>query len=215
MVTFGQSIDHLLATYGYWAVFAIVGIESFGIPSPGETMLITASIYAGATHRLQIEFVIAAAVAGAVIGDNCGYAVGHWGGYRLLIRYGKYVRLDEASIKLVRLLFLRHGGKLVYFGRFISVLRTYAAVFAGTTRMPWWRFLIFNAAGGITWATLWGVAAYAAGQQIDKLLGPVGIVLGVLGAAVLVAAFVLVRRNEARLKEEAERAFPGPLRGTE
>jgi membrane protein DedA with SNARE-associated domain len=215
MVTFGQSIDHLLATYGYFAVFAIVGLESFGIPSPGETILITASIYAGATHRLQIELVIAAAVAGAVLGDNCGYAVGHWGGYRLLVRYGRYARLDEGSIKLVRLLFLRHGGKLVYFGRFVSVLRTYAALFAGTTRMPWWRFLLFNAAGGITWATFWGLAAYLAGRQIDKLLGPVGLVLAVLGALVLIAAIVLVRSNEARLKEEAERAFPGPLRGTE
>ena len=215
MVTFGQSIDHLLATYGYWAVFAIVGLESFGIPSPGETMLITASVYAGATHRLQIEVVIAAAVAGAIIGDNFGYAAGHWGGYRLLVRYGKYVRLDEASIKLVRLLFLRHGGKLVFFGRFVSVLRTYAALFAGTTRMPWWRFLVFNAAGGIAWATLWGVAAYLAGRQIDRLLAAVGIVLAVVGALAVIGAIVLVRRNEARLKEEAERAFPGPLRGTE
>jgi membrane protein DedA with SNARE-associated domain len=88
------SLKGALASYGYLAVFAFVGIESLGIPFPGETMLVTAAIYAGATGNLSIALVVAAAAAGAIIGDNVGYGIGYWGGYRLVVRYGKYVRLD-------------------------------------------------------------------------------------------------------------------------
>src|SRR3982074_375073 len=150
-------IDRFLGQFGYAAVFGFVGIESLGIPFPGETMLISAALYAGATHNLNIVGVIVAASAGAIIGDNIGFGVGHWGGYRLLIRYGRYIRLHPARVKLARYLFLRHGAKVVFFGRFISVLRTYAAFLAGTARMPWPRFLIANALGGTTWAILFGV----------------------------------------------------------
>ena len=165
-------IGDFLGRFGYAAVFAFVGIESMGIPFPGETMLISAALYAGATHNLHIVGVIVAAAAGAIIGDNIGFGVGHWGGYRLLVRYGRYIRLHPARVKLARYLFLRHGAKVVFFGRFISVLRTYAAFLAGTARMPWPRFLIFNALGGIIWATLYGVGAYLAGDRITKLSPP-------------------------------------------
>jgi membrane protein DedA with SNARE-associated domain len=133
-----------LAAYGYLAVFAFVGIESLGVPIPGETMLLTAAIYAGTTGNLSIALVIAAAVAGAIIGDNIGFGIGYLGGYRLLVRYGKYLRLDQARLKVGRYVFYRHGGKVVFFGRFVSVLRTYAAFLAGTNRMPWGRFSVFN-----------------------------------------------------------------------
>src|SRR6202011_3285994 len=140
-------IDDFLSRFGYAAVFAFVGIESLGIPFPGETMLISAALYAGATHNLNIAGVIVAAAAGAIIGDNIGFGIGHWGGYRLLLRYGRYIRLHEGRVKLARYLFQQHGGKVVFFGRFVSVLRTYAAFLAGTARMPWPRFLAFNASG--------------------------------------------------------------------
>ena len=159
------TIDHLLQNYGYLAVFLAIAAESFGIPLPGETVLITAALYAGHTHRLGIVWVVVVASAAAIIGDNLGYLIGRVGGYRLLRRYGKYVRMDEAKIKIGRYLFHRHGGKVVLFGRFVSVLRTYAAFLAGTNRMQWQRFLVYNALGGIMWATLFGVGAYAVGGR--------------------------------------------------
>jgi membrane protein DedA with SNARE-associated domain len=207
----GHELMLLLATYGYWAVLVIVGLESIGVPMPGETTLVSAAIYAGATQRLSIGLVILAAIAGAILGDNIGYAIGHWGGYRLLVRYGRYVRLNEARVKLARYVFLRHGAKVVFFGRFVSILRTYGAFLAGTTRMPWWRFLAFNAAGGILWALIYGTGAYLLGQQLDRVTRPVAVVAGIAAAVVIVAFFVFLRRNEKRLAEEAERALPGPL----
>ena len=208
-------LKQALSTYGYLAVFIFVGIESLGIPFPGETMLVTAAIYAGTTGNLYIPVVIGAAAAGAIVGDNIGFGVGHWGGYRLLVRYGKYIRLDQAKLKVGRYIFRRHGGKVVFFGRFVSVLRTYAAFLAGTNRMRWWRFLVFNAAGGIIWATLYGTGAYYLGRQIEKLSGPVGIGLAVVAAIIIIVAFFLIRRSESRLEDRAEEEFPGPLEGFE
>lgn len=209
---FAQStLLDLLATYGYLAVFFFIAIESTGIPFPGETMLITAAIYAGHTHRLNIILVISFAAAGAIIGDNLGYAAGHWGGYRLLRRYGRFIRLHEKRLKLGQYLFLQHGGKVVFFGRFISILRTYAAFLAGTNRMPWWRFFAFNAAGGIVWAIVFGTGAYVLGTQIHNLSQTATIVGGILAAIAIVAFIVFIRRNEARLMAEADRAIPDRL----
>lgn len=207
----GDNLMMLLVTYGYWAVLVIVGLESVGIPMPGETTLVAAAIYAGASHRLSIGLVVLAAIAGAIIGDNIGYAIGHWGGYRLLVRFGRYIRLHEARVKLARYLFLRHGGKVVFFGRFVSVLRTYAAFLAGTTRMPWWRFLAFNATGGILWVLVYGIGGYLLGTQLERISRPVGVVAGIAAAVVIVAFLVFLARNEKRLEAEAERALPGPL----
>src|SRR5258706_2179629 len=147
----GSDVTHLLATYGYWAVLLVVGLESTGIPLPGETMLVAAAIYAGTTHQLSIQWVIAAAAAGAILGDNLGFWVGREGGYRLLRRYGHLVRLNERKLKLGLYLFRRRGGTVVFFGRFVAVLRMWAAFLAGTHRMEWKRFLLFNALGGIAW----------------------------------------------------------------
>lgn len=210
-----QIVSHdatrLLASYGYWAVLLFVAVESMGIPFPGETMLLAAAIYAGTTHHLQIPLVIAAAAAGAILGDNVGFLAGREGGYRLLRRYGRYIRLDERKLKLGQYLFLRHGGKVVFFGRFVAVLRIWAAFLAGTYRLPWTRFLAYNAAGGIIWATVFGLGGYVLGDNVQRLAGPAGIVGGALAALALVAGAIALRRNEHRLMEEAERAFPGPL----
>ncbi|GAC1580646.1 MAG: hypothetical protein NVS3B18_14290 [Candidatus Dormibacteria bacterium] len=204
-------VDDFLGRFGYAAVFAFVGIESLGIPFPGETMVIAAALYAGATHNLNIIGVIVAAAAGAIIGDNIGYGLGHWGGYRLLIRYGRYIRLHPARIKLARYLFLRHGAKVVFFGRFVSVLRTYAAFLAGTARMPWPRFLTFNALGGVTWATGFGLGAYLAADRLTKLSGPIDLALAGLAVIVVAAIVVVLRRTEGALTAQAEAALPGEL----
>ena len=207
----GGQITHLLQTYGYWAVLVFVAIESTGIPFPGETMLLAAAIYAGRTHNLSLPLVIAAAATGAILGDNVGFWVGREGGYRLLRRFGRYIRLDERRLKLGQYLFQRHGGKVVFFGRFVAVLRAWAAFLAGTNAMKWDRFLVFNAAGGILWATLFGVGGYVLGDNIHRIVGPVGVAAVVIAAVLLIAGFIFLRRNEKRLEDEAERALPGPL----
>jgi membrane protein DedA with SNARE-associated domain len=205
------SIDHLLQTWGYWAVFVAVGAESLGVPLPGETTLIAAALYAGSTHRLGIVWVVVVASAAAIVGDNIGYLLGRIGGYRLLRRYGRYVRLNEGKIKIGRYLFHRHGGKVVLFGRFVSVLRTYAAFLAGTNRMRWRRFLFYNATGGILWATLFGVGAYYVGNAIHRVGTVLAFVGGGLAVAALIAGIILLRQRIAVIEARAEAAFPGPL----
>ena len=206
-----SGLTHLLAMYGYLAVLLFVAIESTGIPFPGETMLLVAAIYAGTTHQLSIVLVIVAAASGAILGDNLGFWVGREGGYRLLRRYGRYLRLEERRLKLGQYLFLKHGGKVVFFGRFVAVLRAWAAFLAGTNRMRWPRFLFFNTAGGIIWATLYGVGGYVLGDTIHRVTGPIGPITLALAVLLIIVGIVLVRRNEERLAEEAERALPGPL----
>lgn len=202
-----------LTDLGYVAVALFVGIESIGVPLPGETMLITAATYAGVTHHLDIVTVIAVAAAAAIVGDNIGFAIGWFGGYALVRRWGRYVRLDEKQLKVGRYIFMRRGGAVVFFGRFVSVLRTYAAFLAGTNRMAWWRFLIANAAGGICWSVLYGEAAYHLGSHISQLSRPLQIAFIVLAVAVAVAAVLFIRSHARRLEERAEAALPGPLEG--
>jgi membrane protein DedA with SNARE-associated domain len=204
-------LQYLLATYGYWAVFLFVGIESIGIPFPGETMLIVAAIFAGKTNQLSIVWVIVAAACGAILGDNIGFWIGREGGYLVLRRYGKYIGFNERKLKVGIYLFRRHGGKVVFFGRFVAVLRAWAAFLAGVNRMLWGRFLLFNALGGIVWATIFGLGGYFLGENIHRLAGPVGTVTIVLAVIIIGASVIFVWRNERQLEERAEKALPGPI----
>jgi membrane protein DedA with SNARE-associated domain len=147
-------LGYLISHYGYAAVGVVIGLESMGIPLPGETMLVLAAIYAATHSDLQISGVIGAAALGAILGDNVGYWLGREFGYPLLLRYGRYLGVSETRIKLGQYLFLRHGGKVVFFGRFIAVLRVLAAFLAGVNRMEWKSFLIANATGGVVWSTV-------------------------------------------------------------
>jgi membrane protein DedA with SNARE-associated domain len=122
--------------------------------------------------------VIAAAATGAIVGDNVGYWLGRELGYRLLLRYGGYVGLPDRRIKLGQYLFLRHGGKVVFFGRFIPITPILAAFLAGANRMPWRRFLLANAMGGVLWATVLGLSAYMFGEAIRHVTGLLTICLG-------------------------------------
>jgi membrane protein DedA with SNARE-associated domain len=203
----------LIATHGYWLVGIIVGVESMGIPAPGETALVTAAIYAGTTHRLSIVLLIIAAAIGAIIGDNLGYLIGRRFGYEFLVRHGTRIGVDEARLKLGRFLFDRHGGKVVFFGRFIAVLRTLAAALSGAACMDWRRFLAFNALGGFAWATFYGTAAYVFGDRMRQVHGALA-AIGISVAIVVVAAvFWWLRHHYAALQQEAERvpitAAPG------
>jgi membrane protein DedA with SNARE-associated domain len=204
----GSEIDHLLSTYGYAVVFGFIMIESLGIPFPGETTLILATLYAGDTHKLNIVAVIACAAGGAIVGDNIGYTIGRFGGYRLLRRYGRYLRVDDHRLKIGRYLFDHYGGEVVFFGRFVSILRTYAAFLAGTMQMHWLRFLAFNAAGGIVWATIYGVAYYEFGSALKKLQTPVDVALGAAAIVGTLAGIWYLRRKERDFGERAEEAYP-------
>ena len=212
MTPLAAHVTHVVHVYGYGAVALAVGVESIGIPFPGEATLVAAALYAGATHRLSILGVVLAALAGAVIGDSIGFWLGRAFGLPLLRRFGPVVRMIPPRIRLGQYLFLRHGGKLVFFGRFTAVLRAMAAILAGANRMAWPRFLVFNAAGGLVWSTLYGVGAYVLGHQVHRLLGPLGIALSTLALLLLVTGFVLLRRNEARLQAEADRMLLPDMR---
>ena len=205
-------LQHLIATYGIWSVALLVGLESMGIPLPGETALVLASIYAGTGHDLDILGVIAAAASGAILGDNIGFWLGRKFGYVLVLRYGRYIGMADARIKLGQYIFLRHGGKVVFFGRFVAYLRVLAALLAGVSRMDWGRFLVANATGGIVWAALFGWGAYCFGKVLLHATGPLAVGLLIAGA-ILVAWFVLfLRGHQLELQAAAERALPGRLR---
>ena len=118
--------------------------ESMGAPMPGETALVTAALYAGSTHQIGILPVIIVAATAAVAGDNIGYIIGRSIGLRLIVRYGRYIHLNEARLRVGQYLFLRHGGKIVFFGRFVAILRAFAALLAGVNCMRWPHFLIMN-----------------------------------------------------------------------
>jgi membrane protein DedA with SNARE-associated domain len=203
-------INHLLQSYGYLAMFLFVALESVGIPLPGETALIAAALYAGSTHRLDIGLVALVAAVAAIAGDNGGYWLGQHGGTRLVRRYGHWVRLDARKLKAGRYLFARHGGKIVFFGRFITVLRTYAAFFAGLNGMQRSRFLVANATAGLLWAAAVSFGAYALGSAATQ----VGTTLTIGGLAVagtlIIAGSLVMRKAMRRLEERAEAAFPDP-----
>lgn len=206
-----HTLDHLLSNYGYAAVFVFVMVESLGVPFPGETMVIVAALYAGHTHNLTAWGIWLAASAGAIIGDNIGYAIGYWGGFPLLLRHGSKIRVNEAKLKVGKLVFDRYGGRVVFFGRFVSVLRTYAAFLAGTNHMRYWRFFAFNASGGITWAAIYSFGFYYAGSALKGVRGTVDYAIGAAAVVVVIAFLVWLRRNERRLEAVAEATYPGPL----
>lgn len=185
-----QTLQNALSIFGYPAVTLFVMIESSGIPFPGETMLLLAAFFAALYHQLQIPIVIACAAAGAIIGDNIGYYAGRTGGRALVARFGRYLFLKPEHLDRAERFFEKHGNKTVFFGRFIAVLRAWAAFLAGVNRMPWRVFLIYNAAGGILWATIFGILGFEAGRifgdnfaQVERIARDAGW----LGALIVVA----------------------------
>jgi membrane protein DedA with SNARE-associated domain len=206
-------IHELIQAYGLWILFIGIMLECLGIPMPGETVLVSAALYAGSTRNLAISSVVLVAAGAATVGGMIGYVIGRSIGLRLLVRYGRYVRLDEHHLKVGQYLFLRHGGKIVFFGRFVALLRTFAAVLAGANRMSAPHFLFMNALGGICWALLFGGGAYLIGEQIERVAGPVGVLLLIVAIGFVIAGIIYFRRHEKELEQRAERAIPGPLLG--
>ena len=203
-------IQHLIQAYGLWVLFTVVMLESMGVPMPGETALVTAAIYAGSTHQIPIAFIVLVATTAAIIGDNIGYLIGRSIPLRVILRLGGYVQLNERRLKVGQYMFLRHGGKIVFFGRFVAFLRTFAALLAGVNRMSWPHFLIMNALGGICWASLFGVSAYLFGAQMKRVAGPVSLLLLLAAIGLIAAGIFFFRHHEKELEQRAEAAFPGP-----
>jgi len=182
-----ETINGLVASYGYALLVVLVGLESFGIPLPGETALVTAGAFA-ALGRLNIAGVIIAAAAGAILGDNAGYWLGRKGGIALVHRYGRHVGLDDGKLARVQGFFERHGAKTVFIGRFIALLRSWAAALAGVACMPYHTFTLYNALGGLTWAALFGSLGYVFGRNLPRLeryIGQASLVVVLLGALVV------------------------------
>ena len=200
-------LDH----YGYLAVGGFVLLEDFGIPVPGETILIAAAVYAGA-GRLSVIGVGLVAFLAAVLGDNLGYAIGHFGGRALVLRYGRYVMLTSERLGKTEEFFCRHGGKVVVAARFIEGLRQINGIVAGTVRMPWRQFLMFNAVGAALWVGVWTSAGYLAGSHIGAIYAQVTryslyalIGLGVLALVFVTRAVIRHRRTAKPAAAEEHR----------
>jgi len=183
-------VTHFITNHGLPLLFVVVMIESFGVPLPGETALILFGVLASQGHYTIAE-VVAVAAAAAIVGDNLGYwLIGRLGGRALFNRWGWLRKYSERVLPRAEELMARHGGKTVFFGRFITVLRYTAAWIAGLGRMHWARFLFWNAAGGIAWAALVGLVAYYGGQSAADGIQRYGIYAFGVIAAVLIAGWV-------------------------
>jgi membrane protein DedA with SNARE-associated domain len=193
----------LIPTYGPWIIFGIVALESAGVPLPGETILVAAALFAATTGQINIVVVVLAAAAGAIVGDGIGYMVGRRLGLPLLRRYGRYIRLDEDRLLIGRYLFFQYGNAVVFFGRFIAVLRMFAALLAGANSMPAGRFFFFNITGGVCWACLFGFGAYGAGAEIYKISGTLSVISLGLFIATGYALSIFMRRNEVTLRRRS------------
>jgi membrane protein DedA with SNARE-associated domain len=202
-----------LSHYGYWGVAAVVGAESLGVPLPGETALIAAAAYAGQTYKLDPWLIFAVASVAAVAGNMAGYLIGRWGGFHLALRYGPKVRLDERKLKVGRYVFDTQGAKVVFVGRFVSVLRTYVAFLAGTVEMRWEKFLVTSVVAATAWSAFYTALAYNASSFLDRVSTPFDVGVGVGAAAAVVGGYFLVRRHYRSLEQRAEEAYPGPLEG--
>jgi membrane protein DedA with SNARE-associated domain len=208
-----DALISLIPTYGPWIIFGIVALESAGVPLPGETILVASALLAATTGQISIVVVVLASAAGAIVGDGIGYMVGRRFGLPLIRRYGRYIRLDENRLLIGRYLFFRYGNVVVFFGRFVAVLRMFAALLAGANSMPAGRFFFFNITGGVCWACLFGFGAYAVGAEIYTISGTLSVISLGLFIATGFALSIFMRRNEVTLRRRAELALSDHSRG--
>ncbi len=201
-----HSLEPTLNHFGYLAVVGVVLIEDFGVPVPGETILILGAVYAG-TGRLNIVLVALLGFCGAVLGDNIGFAIGHFGGRRLVERYGRYIFLTPERLDKTTAFFERHGGKIITIARFVEGLRQANGIIAGTSGMHWARFLLFNVIGAALWVGVWTSVGYFSGSHINTIYNDatrydtyLAIVVGAL-----LLAFIARRVMRARVQSRAAR----------
>ncbi|HEY4387138.1 MAG TPA: DedA family protein [Ktedonobacteraceae bacterium] len=199
-----QILQQALQTLGYPGVALFVMIESSGIPFPGETMLLLAAFYAAIDHQMSIVLIIISAALGAIIGDNIGFSVGRTGGKAFLTRYGRYLFLKPEHMDRAEQFFSKHGNKTVLLGRFIAVLRAWAAFLAGVHQMHWKTFFFYNMLGGILWAVLYGLLGYFAGRVFHDNFARVehlaAIISWSLGSLIVLGVTIFVIRHYVRTR---------------
>ncbi|HUH85315.1 MAG TPA: DedA family protein [Stellaceae bacterium] len=190
-------IDHYLQHYGSWAVAVAILLEDFGLPTPGESLLVAGAI-AAAAGKLNVYALLGLAFAGAVIGDNIGYAIGRAGGHRLVARFGARVGITDERLKRVEAFFDRYGGWVIVFARFVVLLRQLNGIVAGTLEMHWLHFVLLNALGAALWVGFWGILAYTLGKSVHAYVHEFHALNYVLFAAAVVViagvGFLLWRR---------------------
>ena len=194
-------MTHFFTHHGLPLLFVVIMLESFGIPLPGETALILFGVLAS-KGDYSIASVIAVAAAGAIVGDNLGYwIIGRLGGRALFRRWRWLQRWSETVLPRAERIMQRHGGKTVFFGRFIAILRFTAAWVAGLGRMHWWLFLFWNAAGGIIWATAVGLVAYYGGQAAADAITRYGLYAALGIGVILVVAWLALHFGKEKLEK--------------
>jgi membrane protein DedA with SNARE-associated domain len=195
------AVTHFFTHHGLPILFLVVMLESFGIPLPGETALIFFGVLAS-QGNYNIAAVIAVTAAAAIVGDNLGYwLIGRLGGRALFRRNRWLKRWSDSLLPRAEAIMQRHGGKTVFFGRFIAILRFTAAWVAGLGRMPWWRFLFWNALGGIVWATAFGLAAFYGGKAVADAIARYGLFAAAGVVVLLVLAWVVFHFGKRRLEK--------------
>jgi len=210
MPGFLNALSGPLSHYGYWLIFALVTLEDFGVPVPGETVLIAAAIFAG-HQQLNVVAVGVVGFVAAVVGDNIGFAIGHFGGRALAVRWGRYVFLTEERLDKAAAFFDRHGGKIIVVARFIEGLRQANGIIAGISGMHWRRFVVFNMLGAALWVGTWVSLGYLAGNHIDTIYHYIGLYsyYVLIAAAVLLAAYIawrVLRRRSRSGEQQAGQA---------
>lgn len=186
-----ETIQAIAREYGYWAVFGGIALENAGIPLPGETITLVGGFLAG-SGELDYWWVLGCAIAGAILGDNCGYWIGRWGGWPFLRRLGQLFRIQESQLLEVKAKFSQNAAKAVFLGRFVALLRIFAGPLAGIAKMPYWKFLLCNGAGAALWASVMVSLAFFVGEivPLEKLVSWVA--QFAIVALLLVAAWVAI-----------------------
>lgn len=208
-----RALESPLNHYGYLAVAGFVFLEDFGVPVPGETILILGAVYAG-TGRLSIFLVGLLGFLAAVLGDNVGFAIGHLGGRPLVERFGRYIFLTPERLDRATAFFERHGGKIVAVARFIEGLRQANGIIAGITGMHWARFVLFNAIGAALWVGVWTSVGYFSGSHINAIYNTAARYDTYLAIAVGVLVLAYIARRVWRARA-AGRASPRDPRSAE
>ena len=208
-----EGLSGLVAHYGYLVVFGCALVGSAGIPLPATELLIAAAVYAAHTHRLDVLVLAAGAAMMAVIGGLVGFCVGKSAGAVTLARHGSTIGLGPSRLRLGQYLFLTHGGKIVFFIRFIAFLGPFGGLLAGVNRMPFLRFTIFNALGSVTWAVCIAAGGYLFGTFFASVGQPIGLAALAITAALAIAAFMYIHRRGAALQAKADAALYGQNAG--
>jgi len=199
-----DNIQPFLTTHGYWIIAVIIFLENAGIPLPGETILIICGALAG-QGKLDLTWVLVAAISGAILGDNAGYLIGRRFGRTLVLKYGKVFGLTEAKFEVAEQSFLKNSAWAVFFGRFVLLLRILAGPLAGIINMPWPKFFLFNALGAISWASAIGLASFYFGKQVEQFFQSLGVWALVI-TLVAIVAYSVTREyfGEKKLEQQIE-----------